>query len=67
MIIAPNSTAIVGLSLGNKLFSETYIHRLLAYCENNFERTIAMIPDLPYIHTLLARGKEVTKARTKAR
>ena len=26
-----------------------------------------MIPDLPYIHTLLARGKEVTKARTKAR
>lgn len=66
-VLEAQGTAVVGMSLGNKYFSESNIAELLGLCRGSFSDVRVMITDVIGVDTLLAEGYPRDEAIRKAR
>ncbi len=64
-ILAERGTFIVGMSPGNSYFNEARVHEILSWATTHSDDVRVMIPDLPSVYTLRARGER--KPEQKAR
>ena len=65
----PETSFIIGLSLDNSYFNSENIARLIAYVNTTLPNNqhFIMIPDVPAIHTMVAKGMNRNDAEKKSK